>query len=325
MFRTAVLLVALTAATAARADDAAVAKTLTDLGGQVTLKDGRAVKVGFRDCSKLGDAEFRLIGSLTGLKELVLYGSCKGLDDTTLPHLSKLTALEVLGTDGIRVSDDGYKHFAPLKSLKQLSLFHPAYGVKGFTGKGLAHLKDLPALRRLTFAGASAGDEAMVAAAELKQLRELSVWHIHSTPAVADVLAGMTHLTSLKWGQRLRRWDGGSNAPDLTDAMVAKLARLPALESLALDEARLSADGLRVLKGHAKLKKLTLTRIDIPAADVEKLKSDLPGVTVSFAAMTAEDVKKLDAMLADPPKRTPAPPKPAAKPVEPATPKRAAP
>ena len=73
--------------------DASVAATLTDLGAQVTHTDGVVTKVIFKDCSKLGDAEFRLIGQLKELKSLTLYCQCKGLTDETLPHLASLTNL----------------------------------------------------------------------------------------------------------------------------------------------------------------------------------------------------------------------------------------
>jgi hypothetical protein len=136
-----------------RADDAATATALRALGGQVTEANGAVTKVSFRDCSKLGAAEFAAIGQLKSLKSLTLYGSCKGLTDETLAHFAGLTALEELGTDGIQVTDAGLKHLANLPNLRTASFFHIAFPDKGFTGAGFAAFKSLPKLERLTVAG----------------------------------------------------------------------------------------------------------------------------------------------------------------------------
>lgn len=298
-----VAFLALPAALAAGADDQAAADRaaadrLKELGAQVTVADGAVTKIVFRDCSKLGEAEYRLIGGLARLRSLTLYGGCKTLDDKTIVHLGGLQALEELGTDGMQLTDEGFRRLAGLRALRTLSLFHPSLRLKGFTGAGLAHLAALPKLERLTYAGTSAGDDADAAAAKLPHLTTLRTWHTYSTPAGVRHLAGMTKLKHLTLGQRLRRYDGGSNAPSLTDATVAELAALADLETLELDEARLTFAGLQALQRLGKLKKLTLKRIDIPAGDVEKLKAAMPGVTVTWTPLTDEERRKLDGYLA---------------------------
>jgi len=285
----------------ARADDAATAKKLSDLGAQVTIdKSVTATAVSFKDCSKLGAEEFKLIGSLTGLKSLTLYGSCKGLTDETLPLLRNLTALETLNTDLMMLSDDGFQHFAVFKNLKQLSLFHVSYQLKGFTGRGFKHLKELPNLRTFTYAGSTCGDDAIIALAEVKQLRDLRTWHTWSTPDATEHLTKITHLTSLKYGQSLLKYDGKEKKFALTDSTIPAILKLQELESLALDEARLSLESLKQLRGLPKLKKLILERIDISTDDVEKLKVELKGVDIKLTPLTDEEKKRLDAMLAQP-------------------------
>ena len=100
--------------TTVQADDATIAKQLQDLGGKVTLKDGVVTQVTFNDCSKLGEAEFRAIGQLSKLKNLTLYNKCNELNDETIPHIAGLKELESLGTDGIKVTDEGLKHLSKL-------------------------------------------------------------------------------------------------------------------------------------------------------------------------------------------------------------------
>ncbi len=278
-------------------DDAPVTAVLTDLGAQVTHTDGVVTKVFFKDCSKLGDAEFRLIGQLKDLKSLTLYGQCKGLTDETLPHLAGLTKLEELGTDGIQVSDAGLAKLTALTSLRSLSFFHPSFGMKGFDGSGFAALKALPNLERLTIAGTPFDDKGMVAVAEIKQLRDFRTWHTYQSQAGNESLTKLPELKSLWLGQRLRRYDGGSNAASLDDATFDVLAKLMTLESLTLDEARLSLAALQRLKELPRLKKLELRRIDIPATDIEALRASLPAVAIDWKPLTDDERSKLEAFL----------------------------
>ena len=259
--------------------------------------DGVVTKVFFKDCSKLGDAEFRLIGQIKDLKSLTLYGQCKGLTDETLPHLSGLTKLEELGTDGIQVSDAGLAKLTALTSLRSLSFFHPSFGMKGFDGSGFAALKALPNLERLTIAGTPFDDKGMAAIAEIKQLHDFRTWHTYQTQAGNEWLVKLPELKSLWLGQRLRRYDGGSNAVSLDAATFDVLTKLKTLESLTLDEARLSLAALLRLKELPRLKKLELRRIDISAADVEALRTLLPAVAIDWKPLTDEERSKFEAIV----------------------------
>ena len=102
------------------------ADELKALGGQVKVANGAITELSFKDCSKLGEAEFKLIGQCTTLKKLTLYGSCHGLTDATLPLLAGLTELEELSTDGVKLRNEGFKHFATLVKLRGLAVVHPA-------------------------------------------------------------------------------------------------------------------------------------------------------------------------------------------------------
>lgn len=281
----------------ATADDMKVAASLRELGGQVTEAGGAVTKVSFRDCSKLGEAEFKAIGQLKSLKSLTLYGSCKGLTDETLAHLAGLTALEELGTDGIQVTDAGLKHLAALPNLRSASFFHIAFPDKGFTGAGFAVFKSLPKLERLTVAGTPFNDKGMAAIAELTQLKEFRTWHTFQTQAGNEHLLKLTGLRSLMLGQRLRQYGGKPNGLSIDDSTLATLAKLKSLESLGLDEVRLTHAGLVQLKALPNLKKLSLQRADIPEADIVKLRADLPGLTIEWKPLTEDERKKLEGML----------------------------
>lgn len=262
---------------------------------KLTVKDGHLRELTIIKCEKLGDAEFRAIGKLTHLKNLTLYGGCKGLDDTTLPHLAGLQQLEKLGCDGARLSDEGLKHFAALKGLKGLSFFHLSFRLEGFTGVGFAALKDCPKLERLTVAGMSMNDDGFRAIAEIKQLQELHTWHTYQSEAANDAIATLPKLRSLRMGQRLP-W-GGGKAVSLSDQSLVKFAKIKTLETLAIGEAHFTVDGLAVLKELPALKKLELYQTDLPEADVPLVRDQLPKVTVDFKPLTEQQRKGLEAYL----------------------------
>ncbi|HEX7901754.1 MAG TPA: hypothetical protein VF950_28600 [Planctomycetota bacterium] len=272
-------------------------EALKALGAEVS-----ATRVAFKDCSKLGEAEYKMIGALKGLKSLTLYGGKKTLTDATLPLLAPLAeTLEELNTEGTHITDAGLAGFAVFKNVKGMSFFHPSLDVKGFDGSGFVALKELPKLERLTIAGTRFDDKGMAAVAQITQLKDFRTWHTHQSQAGNAFLEKLPSLRSLTLGQRLRRWDGSSNATSLDDGTLDLLSRLQTLESLSLDEAKLSLEALLKLKALPKLKKLSLQRIDLSAEDVEKLKAALPDVKVDFKPMTEDERKKLEVYL-NPPK-----------------------
>lgn len=270
------------------------AEALQLRGGKLREEKGVLVELTV-DVKDFGPAEYRLIGQCTKLRKLTLNGNT--LTDSTLPLLAGLTELEELSTNQSALTDDGYRHFAPLKKLRSLALFHPSWDSKQFTGTGLVHLKALPSLERLTFAGSTAGDTAMEAVGQITQLRNFSTWHTAQTQAGNAHLLKLTNLTSLRIGQRLPKW-GTDSAPSLDAKTITIVAQMNSLEALELFEARLTADALAPLKSLPKLTRLTIHTTDIPAADVESLRAALPGVKLDYKPITEADreatlVKKL--------------------------------
>jgi hypothetical protein len=279
----------------ARADDTAIAQQLQGLGAKITAQDGIVTQVTFTDCDKLGDAEFRAIGQLAHLKSLTLYGKCHGLTDATIVHLAGLKELETLGTDGAQLTDAGLKHLTALTNLRSASFFHLSFRMEGLTGTGLGHLKDCPKLEKLTVAGMSMGDAGFAAISTITQLRELRTWHTYQTEAGNAQIAKLPNLTSLQIGQRLPR--GEAKAPSLSDASLPTLASIKSLESLKIGEAHFTLAALRGLKALPKLKQLALYETDFPPADVETLRTELPGVKLDFQPLTDEQRKKFETYL----------------------------
>lgn len=269
-----------------QADDVA---SLNALGAKVTETAGVVTQVNVK-CDAFTEADFRTLGSFTTIKDLTISG--KTITDETLALLTGLTELERLSSDGIQLTDAGYKHFTAFQKLKSLSFFHPAFRSEKFTGSGLAHLKALPKLERLTFAGSTAGDAAMEAIGQLTQLKEFRTWHTAQTQAGNTHLLKLTNLTGLRMGQRLPSW--GKDSPiSFDESTMATLAQIKTLESLELTEARLSAKIIPHLKSLPKLTKLKLETVDISAADVEAIQAALPGCKVDFKPMTDAEKEAL--------------------------------
>lgn len=273
---------------------AADVESLQKLGAKVTQAAGVVTQVNVK-CDAFTEADFKTLGSFTTIKDLTISG--KTITDDTLALLTGLTQLERLSSDGIQLTDDGYKHFAAFKKLKSLSFFHPAFRSEKFTGSGLVHLKALPGLERLTFAGSTAGDAALEAIGQLTQLKEFRTWHTAQTQAGNAHLLKLVNLTGLRIGQRLPEW--GKDSPvSFDESTMATIAQIKTLESLELTEARLTAKISAQLKALPKLTKLKIETVDITEADVEAIKTALPDCKVDFKPMTEAEkeatlVKKL--------------------------------
>jgi len=268
---------------------AADASALAQLGAKVVQKAGVVTQVQVK-CDAFSADDFKMLGTFTGITDLTISG--KTITDETLPLLAGLTELERLSTDGIQLTDEGFRHFAAFQKLKSLSLFHPAFRSEKFTGSGIAHLKALPKLEKLTFAGSSAGDAAMAAIGQLTQLKEFRTWHTAQTQSGNAHLLKLTNLTALRIGQRLPEW--GKDSPvSFDESTMPVIAQLQTLESLELTEARFSAKIIPHLQALPKLAKLKIETVDIAAADVEALKAALPGCKVDFKPMSDAEKESL--------------------------------
>jgi hypothetical protein len=282
------LLLIVASSSPVHADDAEIGKMLKEKGAKVVEKKGFVAALTISDGAKLSDEDFRQIGRLVHLQSLDLNN---GLTDERLAQLADLAELEYLQTNVAQVSDDGLKPLARLKNLRNLKFFHPG---KAFSGVGLAHLAGLPHLERLTVAGSLAfNDDGMAAVARLTRLQEFRLWHAGPTQEGVKKLKELKNLKSLYLGQRLTYKPPACP----TDDTVAILAEIKSLESLQLDETRLTFAALQRLKQLPALKKLTLGGVDIPKADVERLKKELPSATIEWTEPNETYQKRIRALF----------------------------
>jgi hypothetical protein len=270
------------------ADDTEVAGSLKEKGCKVTAAKGVVTAVSVADGKKLTDADFAALGRLAHLKSLDVNN---GLTDDRLALLAGLAELESLQTNLAQVTDDGLKPLAKLRSLRTLKFYHPG---PSFSGKGLAHLADLPHLQSLTVAGSLAfNDDGMAAVARLKTLQEFRTWHAGATNEGVKKLKDLPNLKSLNLGQRLTYKPPACP----TDETIDILADLKTLETLQLSETRLNFASLQRLKQLPMLKKLTLEGVDLSKADLERLKKELPTAAITWTEPNETYKKRIRALL----------------------------
>lgn len=282
------LVVTMSLRAGAQSSDADAIKALSGKGVKIEETKGIVTSITVADGAKLTDEDFRLILRFTKIKMLSL-SNC--LNDERVALLQKLAELEYLQTNLAQVTDEGIKPLALLKSLRNIKFFHPG---KEFTGSGLAHLASLPQLQSLTVAGSFAfNDDGMAGVAKIAGLKEFRTWHAGSTDEGVRKLRELKKLTSLTLGQRLTYKKPASPSNET----IAILAEMRSLETLQIDEARLSLAALSQLKQLPNLKKLNLGGIDMPKDDVGRLERELPMVKIQWSPPSEVFQKRINALF----------------------------
>ena len=271
-----------------RAEDGNLASALRAKGAEVTETQGEITGVAFKNKIVLTKEDLDQIQRLTHLKT---FACAAGFEDAGFAALAGLSELESFSSNGMDASDEAIRVLGGLKKLRAVAFFHPG---KRFTGAGLAALADLPNLERLTVAGSvEFADDGMAFVAKLTHLKEFRTWHSGVTIDGVKKLQALPEIKSLTIGQRL-----ASKPPTtLSDEAVGALAECKSLESLALQEARLTLQALSQLKQLAHLKKLTLDGIDIPESDLAQLRALLPQTDVKWTAPNEAAKRRIDALF----------------------------
>jgi len=245
-------------------------------------------RVSVKDCRTLSEAEFREIRKLETTKTLA-FGA--GLDDAKLGILAGLPAVESIVTNQMTVSDAGIGLLATFPALRNATFFHPG---KTFTGQGLAGLAALPNLETLTVAGSLAfSDAGLAAVAELSHLKQFRTWHTGVTTEGIKALRALKELKSLTVGQSLSMQPPAA----LRDESVAALAEISSLESLTLQEARLSLPALLQLKRISHLRRLNLDGIDLSESDLAELQKQLPAVEIKWTPPSDSGRRRIESLF----------------------------
>jgi hypothetical protein len=276
-----------TTAAAPASGPAVQATDITQIPGATIKKTGDVITdLSIKDCKALTADDFKLIRQTETLKNVSFN---LGLNDASLKILAGMPAVEFFGTNGAALTDAGVATLATFKNLQGLTFFHPG---GGFTGTGLAALAVLPNLNNLTVAGSpNITDAGLVAIGQLSHLKAFRTWHGNVSVEGLKALGSLKELNNLTIGQRLAMKPPST----INDDAIAVFATFPSLESLSVQEARLSLAALSKLSQLPNLKTLTLAGIDIPESDIATLKQQMPKTKIIWTAPT--DMRRINGMF----------------------------
>jgi len=204
---------------------------------------------------QLTDKGVCLVGGLTNLESLDLYGNAKltdaGLEaltnlrllrhirlgmegpftDRGMAHLAKLPALKVLWLDTHGITDNGLRELAQSRSLERLCV----HWLDALTARGVAYLKKMPQLKGLDVGSARLTD---VDLAHLTVMPNLDCLVLPGgfTDVGIRHLAGLDHLKYL--------WVNCSSTSPLTDEALASISQLRELESLHIGGTGFTNEGI---------------------------------------------------------------------------------
>ena len=258
-------------------------------GVEIEQTKGQVTGLNIKDASTLTEADYKQIRKMEGLTKI---GFGKGPDDATLQLLAGMPNVQAFSSNGSHFTNDGLANFASFPALQTLTFFHPG---KEFTGLGLAPLATLPHFESFSIGGTTSfSDAGLATVASFPHLKALRFWHVGVTSEGVKALLSLKELNSLMLGQNLDM----KGKPTLDDDSLAVVAQLTSLESLNLQESRLSLAALSKLKQLPNLKRLTLDSIDISQSDVDALKLQLPKVNITWTA--PKDRRRIDALFGAP-------------------------
>ncbi|MEA3210707.1 MAG: hypothetical protein QOE70_3764 [Chthoniobacter sp.] len=198
-------------------------------------------------------------------------GSASILVDKATGHVVEVTS------NAANFRDEEFAYFGTFTELRALTLWHNS----NFTGVGLAKVAKLPQLQRITLAGGSLDDAGMAELAKITTMHELRAWHAKFSDAGIALLRGHPALESIKVGPS---WE-----PLLTDKTLEHLAECPKLTKLGIAETWLTWEGgfRHLVKRKDQLAEIDLGNCIIDAADVERLRGEMPGAKVIWNGLAA--------------------------------------
>ena len=242
----------------------------------------RVLGITTRNRQAIDLAGLKHLGGLRHLRALDLTGTA--LDDGMLGQLCELDwadRLVVLGLTGTLVTDEGLRHVAEMRSLRNLDL-----ALLSVTDSGFAHLRPLKSLESLSLTDTEITEES------LSDRRDLDLKHLNISRT--DVMA--VGLDTLKQFPGLVQLS--IEGIGIRDEDLSHLAGLVNLRSLFLAGNRITGSGLQHLKAMSKLNLLDLQDNPIEDSGLQHLK-DLPLERLNLwgANVTADGLQHLRDVL----------------------------
>ena len=186
----------------------------------------------------------------------------------------------VIGANGADFKNDEYKLFAAFSKLNNLALWHNGkYDLSGknypeYDGSGTIHLKELKHLKSIALAGGSLDDEGLKALAQLPNLENLGIWHIHASNTGFAYLADAPKLKGLRMGPNFL----AKQNPELLKDIVKNKN----ITYLMFGETYYTYDQLKNYLANSNVNKLELGNAIIKQEDFDKIKAEFPNVKISW-------------------------------------------
>jgi hypothetical protein len=190
--------------------------------------------------------------------DLVTRAGGKAEIDPNLPVASRVAAKFEYGADALLVN---------LKKAPQVGALD-IFDATRCTDQGLAALKDLPNLRRLTLGKSFMNPPRLKAIAQCKQLRRLYLAGCGLSDAGLELLKPLSNLV----------WLDISDNPHVTDKGMASLKELERLQALFLAKTSITDKGLTELKGLDGLRQLNVVATKVSGDAAEKFADEMPNL-----------------------------------------------
>jgi len=214
------------------------------------------------------------------------------VSDPDLEKLARMPHLRSINLSYTWVSDLGMEHLKPLQNVEELILHY----TEEITDGGIAHVKHWKKLRRLDVRGTKVTSRVFELVGQIKTLEFLDVGFSRVTDDGFENLADLTELKWLGFGGNkmsgvalpllqllpalahldvggLQRTDSGRWGLALSDFNLESIEALTKLESLDLQDAKVTDLGLQRLSALSNLEMLDLSRTPLTGRGIKALTS----------------------------------------------------
>lgn len=206
--------------------------------GTVVKSGRRMVKLMLSFTQSTDDA----MALFTDQTEIVELALSHNMTDRALVHVARMTNVERLDLEQMKLPGDGLKHLAGMHKLKDLSLSDSE-----INERTLSNLPVLPALRMINLIGCKVTDSGLKHLARQSSLEAIELWKARVKGP------GFAHLAQLPLLQHLALHES-----ELTDEALPYLAELKGLRYLDLSRTAVTDEGLKHLARLKELRELKL-------------------------------------------------------------------
>jgi internalin A len=247
---------------------------ITDQGMQEIKNLPGIVELNLSYAEYVTDEGMAAVKDWKKLKRLNLHGA--KVSDTTLEHISAITALESLNVGSTMLTDVGLERLTTLPNLKELTMGGTELG-----DAGLQALRQIPTLVYLDLSGRQGTDK--------------NVWTIAMSEVGLEAVLTLKNLRELRFGcTSIGVGIEGAkfaevSAMSVTPGWLERMKALPKLERLKLQGCnRINDDSVKTLISMPGLKEVDLKGTAVTEKGAAALREAKPNIVVYFGAWDAK-------------------------------------